>query len=115
MIENSNNEVKTINNMVEKPQERIEEYHAQLTPEEEQAIQYEKMAKRLDDIQNDCFRNPFLTSTQKVAFSQKIRPVIGHCTGKVRYLRGEITPEEIKRNKEEMAKRRDERNANKRN
>lgn len=103
------------NNMVEKPQERIEEYHAPLTPEEEQAIQYEKIAKRLDDIQNECFRSPILTSTQKVAFSQKIRPVIGHCTGKVRYLRGEITPEEIKRNKEEMAKRRDERNANKRN
>lgn len=103
------------NNIVNKPQEIINEYHAQLTAKEEQAIQYEKMAKRLDDIQNECFRNPILTSTQKVAFSQKIRPVIGHCTGKVRYLRGEITPEEIKRNKEEIDKRRDERNANKKN
>ena len=102
------------NNIVNKPQEIINEYHAQLTAKEEQAIQYEKMAKRLDDIQNECFRNPILTSTQKVAFSQKIRPVIGHCTGKVRYLRGEITPEEIKRNKEEMDKKRNERNANKR-
>lgn len=95
------------NNVVGNPLEKFEEYHAQLTPEEEQAIQYEKMAKRLDDIQNDCFRNPILTSSQKVAFSQKIRPVIGHCTGKIRYLRGEITPEEIKKNKEEMAKKHD--------
>lgn len=103
------------NNMVNKPQETINEYHAQLTAKEEQAIQYEKMAKRLDNLQNEWFNNPFLTATQKVSFSQKIRPVIGHCTGKVRYLRGEITPEEIKRNKEEMEKRRDERNANKKN
>ena len=103
------------NNIVNKPQEIINEYHAQLTAKEEQAIQYEKMAKRLDDIQNECFRNPILTSTQKVAFSQKIRPVIGHCTGKVRYLRGEITPEESKRNKAGIDKRRDERNANKKN
>lgn len=80
--------------------EMFEEFNAPLTKEEEQAVQYEKIAKRLDDIQNDVFKNPILSATQKVSFSQKIRPVIGHCTGKVRFLRGEIDIEEIRKNKE---------------
>lgn len=93
-----------INNKTNKIGEMFEEFNAPLTREEEQAVQYEKIAKRLDDIQNDVFKNPILSATQKVSFSQKIRPVIGHCTGKVRFLRGEIDIEEIKKNKKESSK-----------
>lgn len=85
---------------VENPLNKFEEYHAPLTKEEEQAIQYDKLAERLEKIQNDCFTNPFLTANQKVSFSQRIRPLIGHCTGKARYLRGEIDMTEVMRNKE---------------
>lgn len=93
-----------INNKQNNIKEMFEEFNAPLTQEEEQAMQYEKIAKRLDDIQNDVFKNPILSATQKVSFSQKIRPVIGHCTGKVRFLRGEIDIEEIKKNKKESSK-----------
>ena len=93
-----------INNKQNNIKEMFEEFNAPLTQEEEQAMQYEKIAKRLDDIQNDVFKNPILSATQKVSFSQKIRPIIGHCTGKVRFLRGEIDIEEIKKNKKESSK-----------
>ena len=93
-----------INNKQNNIKEMFEEFNAPLTQEEEQAMQYEKIAKRLDDIQNDVFKNPILSATQKASFSQKIRPVIGHCTGKVRFLRGEIDIEEIKKNKKESSK-----------